>query len=155
MSALHLSRDLPSRRKSESDRVSKALLVLIALLFGSFAAVQAFADDVVFAADENDLQAFDRMLAAQQKEKGAKANGKEANFGRIVREEAHKLRTDGASGGIGAFVREQRRQDSTNRGKSGGAASGASVDRGQMGDMRAFVSEKKGGAKSNNGKGKK
>lgn len=115
----------------------------------------ALANDLVFMADESDLSAFDQMLDKQRAEKARQEKrpvgiGKNQEpFGQIVREEANRISAQDKieKPNMGAFVREQRRKDSQNRGRGAGASSGSSA-RGQGSDLRSIVSEKKGGGKS-------
>ena len=127
----------------------------------------SLANDVVFIADESDVSAFDQMLD-RQRNRDLKALGPDRattapgrakeNFGAEVREEAKRLQTGSGlkPGEMGEFVREQRRQNTLQRGRGAGGNSGKSKAgsvRGQVSETRAFVSERKGGSKtSNNGR---
>ena len=135
--------------------MNKYILALIVTLAAGLASAQ----DLVPATSE-DIDMFDRQLQEQKEktEQGDKAKEKKAkadNFGQLVREEAQKLKDEESKkGGLGAFVKEQRRNEragggaesSNGKGKGGpqeSAPTNPSSDRGQAGKD-----------KENNGRGK-
>lgn len=132
----------------------RSFLLLSAALFASQCLPARADDTVVFAADEADLHAFDKMLAEQESEKSKKPlpNGK-APFGQAVKEQAELLRAERPAGNaMGAWVREQRRK--------GGAQAGESAAPGKSAEARGAVhgnssDSAKGGQNKGVGKGKK
>ncbi len=127
-------------------KLHKTALLLPLLLAPAF----AFAEDtVIFAADETDLQAFDRMLSEQEQKKDRTSN----SFGQAVKEQAELLQAERPSGpSMGSWVREQRRN------KQG--LSGENASPGKSGEARSAVNEKSNASNAGNngkalGKGKK